>query len=71
MKPRTWLAVMAVVLAPSIALAADPIVVSVCEIRLELPGGHRLLATLRGHVPPSPDESVTVRVAPDAFLDVS
>jgi putative spermidine/putrescine transport system ATP-binding protein len=42
-----------------------------CEVRLELAGGHRLLATLRGHVPLSPDESVTVRVAPDAFLDVS
>jgi putative spermidine/putrescine transport system ATP-binding protein len=42
-----------------------------CEVRLELAGGHRLLATLRGNVPLSLDESVTVRVAPDAFLDVS
>jgi len=42
-----------------------------CEVRLELAGGHRLLATLRGNVPLSIDESVTVRVAPDAFLDVS
>jgi ABC-type Fe3+/spermidine/putrescine transport system ATPase subunit len=42
-----------------------------CEVRLELAGGHRLLATLRGHVSLSPDEAVTVRVAPDAFLDVS
>jgi len=42
-----------------------------CEVRLELAGGHRLLATLRGNVPLSIDESVTIRVAPDAFLDVS
>ena len=42
-----------------------------CEVRLELAGGHRLLATLRGNVPLSIDEWVTVRVAPDAFLDVS
>ena len=41
------------------------------EVRLELAGGHRLLATLRGNVPLAIDEWVTVRVAPDAFLDVS
>jgi len=42
-----------------------------CEVRLELAGGHRMLATLRGSTALSRDESVTVRVAPDAFLDVS
>jgi putative spermidine/putrescine transport system ATP-binding protein len=42
-----------------------------CEVRLELAGGHRLLATLQGSTVLSRDESVTVRVAPDAFLDVS
>jgi putative spermidine/putrescine transport system ATP-binding protein len=42
-----------------------------CEVRLELPGGHRVLATLRGNVPLARDETVTVRIAPDAFLDVS
>ena len=41
------------------------------EVRLELAGGHRLLATLRGNAPLSIDETITVRVAPDAFLDVS
>jgi len=42
-----------------------------CEVRLELTGGHRLLATLQGSTVLSRDESVTVRIAPDAFLDVS
>jgi hypothetical protein len=40
------------------------------EVRLELAGGQRLLATVRG-VPPSADEAIAVRLAPDAFLDVS
>jgi spermidine/putrescine ABC transporter ATP-binding subunit len=42
-----------------------------CEVRLELAGGHSMLATLRGSTALSRDDSVTVRVAPDAFLDVS
>ena len=41
------------------------------EVRLELAGGQRLLATVRGSVQLSPDETVTVRLAPDAFLEVT
>ena len=41
------------------------------EVRLELGGGQRLLAVLRADVPLAPGDAVTVRLAPDAFLDVS
>ena len=41
------------------------------EVRLELAGGQRVVATVRGSVQLSPDETVTVRFAPDAFLEVS
>ena len=41
------------------------------EVRLELAGGQRLLATVRGNVALSADDVVTIHLAPDAFLDVS
>ena len=41
------------------------------EIRLDLAGGQRLFAVARGSVALSPNDTVTVHVAPDAFLDVS
>ena len=42
-----------------------------CEVRLELAGGQRLLASVRGGVSLSAGETVTVQVAADAFLDMS
>jgi putative spermidine/putrescine transport system ATP-binding protein len=41
------------------------------EVRLELDGGIRLLATVRGPALVGPGDSVTVTLPPDAFLDVS
>jgi spermidine/putrescine ABC transporter ATP-binding subunit len=41
------------------------------EVRLELAGGQRLLAIVRGNASLSAGETVTVGLAPDAFLDVS
>jgi putative spermidine/putrescine transport system ATP-binding protein len=41
------------------------------EVRLELAGGQRLLAIVRGNAALSAGETVTARLAPDAFLDVS
>ncbi len=38
------------------------------EVRLELPGGQRLLATVRGTVTLAPGEVVSVSIAPEAFL---
>jgi putative spermidine/putrescine transport system ATP-binding protein len=38
------------------------------EVRLELPGGQRLLATVRGSVTLAPRERVSVSIPPDAFL---
>ena len=41
------------------------------EVRLALAGGQRLLATVRGNVALAADDVVSVRLAPDAFLDLS
>jgi ABC-type Fe3+/spermidine/putrescine transport system ATPase subunit len=41
------------------------------EVRLELAGGQRLLAAVGGGVSLSADDMITVRLAPDAFLDVT
>jgi spermidine/putrescine ABC transporter ATP-binding subunit len=41
------------------------------EVRLELTGGQRLLATTRGNISLAADDTVTVHLPPDAFLDVS
>jgi ABC-type Fe3+/spermidine/putrescine transport system ATPase subunit len=40
------------------------------EVRLELPGGARLLATVRGAGPLAAGDAVAVRLPPDAFLDL-
>jgi putative spermidine/putrescine transport system ATP-binding protein len=40
------------------------------EVRLEVAGGHRLLASVRGEVTLGVDENVAVQIAPDAFLEV-
>jgi hypothetical protein len=40
------------------------------EVRLELPGGARLLATVRGAVTLGRGDVVTARLPPDAFLEV-
>ncbi len=41
------------------------------EVRLELAGGVRLLATVRGAAVVTPGDRVTVTLPPDSFLDVS
>jgi spermidine/putrescine ABC transporter ATP-binding subunit len=41
------------------------------EVRLEIPGGTRLLATVRGSAQLRLDETVTVRLPPDGFLEVT
>jgi ABC-type Fe3+/spermidine/putrescine transport system ATPase subunit len=41
------------------------------ELRLELPGGLRVLATVRGETAFTPGESIPVRLPPDAFLEVA
>jgi hypothetical protein len=41
------------------------------EVRLDLPGGTRVLATVRGEARLQTGESVPVRLPPDAFLEVT